>query len=216
MELIYSNDSFKLNLYKRNTTIISTSDTEILFVLKELRNKGYNYVSIFDSFSTDTVLNELSLYDGSDILLEEFNCEFLKEKNIKDLSLSNKALLKIVIELTKNKEVLVFYDILTYLDKVTKDKIINFINNNDYTFINITSNEEEYLINDYMIVLNDKMVAIEGETIQVLEQEKILKRLGFNIPFAIDISLQLKSYGLINKIFNNNKMLAGELWKEIK
>lgn len=216
MELIYSNDSFKLNLYKRNTTIISTSDTEILFLLKELRNKGYDYVSVYDSFSTDTVLNELSLYDGSDILLEEFNCEFLKEKNIKDLSLSNKALLKIVIELTKNKEVLVFYDILTYLDKVTKDKIINFINNNDYTFINITSNEEEYLINNYMIVLNDKMVAIEGETIQVLEQEKILKRLGFNIPFAIDISLQLKSYGLINKIFNNNKMLAGELWKEIK
>lgn len=216
MELIYNNDSFKLNLYKRNTTIISTSDTEILFILNELRNKGLDYISVYDSFSTDTVLNELSLYDGSDILLKEFNYEFLKEKNIKDLSLSNKALLKIIIELTKNKEVLVFYDILTYLDKKTKDKIINFISINDYIFINITSSEEEYLINDYMIVLNEKMVAIEGETIQVLEQEKILKRLGFNIPFAIDISLQLKSYGLVKKIFDNRKMLVGELWKEIK
>lgn len=213
MDLLYSNTDLKLNLYKRNTTIISTSDSDLLFVLNELRNKGYDYVSIYTPFSTDTVIKELSIFSENDTLLNEFQCQGLKNKFIKDLSMAEIALLQITLELSKNKECLVFYDILTYLDNIQKERVINYIKNKNITLINITSNEEEYLINEYMIVLNNKMVALEGETLLVLEQEKILKRLGFSLPFAIDISLQLKAYGLIDKVFTNYKELVGELWK---
>ena len=94
-----------------------------------------------------------------------------------------------------------------------KKDIIAYIKNKNITFINITSNEEEYLINDYMIVINAKQVALEGDTKLVLEQEKILKRLGFSLPFSVDISLQLKAYGLINNIYTDYKDLVGVLWK---
>lgn len=213
MDLLYSNNDLKLNLYKRNTTIISTLDSDLLFLLNELRNKGYDHVSIYTAFSTDTVIKELGLFSESDALLNEFQCQNLKNKAIKDLSMDEKALIKLILELSKNKDCLVFFDVLTYLDKEQKEKIINYIKRKNITLINITSNEEEYLINEYMIVLNNKMVALEGETLLVLEHEKILKRLGFSIPFAIDISLQLKAYGLIDKVFTNYKELVGELWK---
>lgn len=213
MELLYSNNDLKLNLYKRNTTIISTSDSDLLFILNELRNKGYDYVSIYTPFSTDTVMKELSIFSESDTLLNEFQCQSLENKAIKDLTMDEVALVKIIIELSKNKDCLVLYDVLTYLDKDKKERIINYIKNKNITLINITSNEEEYLVNEYMIVLNNKMVALEGETLLVLEQEKILKRLGFSLPFAIDISLQLEAYGLIDKVFTNYKELVGELWK---
>lgn len=213
MELLYSNNDLKLNLYKRNTTIISTSDSDFLFILNALRNKGYDYVSIYTPFSTDTVMKELSIFSESDTLLNEFQCKYLENKAIKDLAMDEVALVKIIIELSKNKDCLVLYDVLTYLDKEIKDKVINYIKKQNITFINITSNEEEYLINEYMIVLNNRIVALEGETLLVLEQEKILKRLGFSLPFIIDISLQLKAYGLIDKVFTNYKELVGELWK---
>lgn len=213
MELLYSNNDLKLNLYKRNTTIISTSDSELLFILNALRNRGYDYVSIYTPFSTDTVMKELSIFSESDTLLNEFQCKYLENKAIKDLAMDEVALVKIIIELSKNKDCLVLYDVLTYLDKEIKDKVINYIKKQNVTFINITSNEEEYLINEYMIVLNNRIVALEGETLLVLEQEKILKRLGFSLPFMIDISLQLKAYGLIDKVFINYKELVGELWK---
>ena len=48
MEVLYSNKDYKLNLYKQNTTIISTDDKDSMFILNELRNKGYDYVSVFD------------------------------------------------------------------------------------------------------------------------------------------------------------------------
>lgn len=213
MELLYSNNDLKLNLYKRNTTVISTSDSDLLFILNALRNKGYDYVSIYTPFSTDTVMKELSIFSESDTLLNEFQCQSLENKAIKDLTMDEVAFVKIIIELSKNKDCLVFYDVLTYLDKDKKERIINYIKNKNITLINITSNEEEYLVNEYMIVLNNKMVALEGETLLVLEQEKILKRLGFSLPFAIDISLQLKAYGLIDNVFTNYKELVGELWK---
>lgn len=213
MELLYSNNDLKLNLYKRNTTIISTSDSELLFILNALRNRGYDYVSIYTPFSTDTVMKELSIFSESDTLLNEFQCKYLENKAIKDLAMDEVALVKIIIELSKNKDCLVLYDVLTYLDKEIKDRVINYIKKQNITFINITSNEEEYLINEYMIVLNNRIVALEGEILLVLEQEKILKRLGFSLPFMIDISLQLKAYGLIDKVFTNYKELVGELWK---
>lgn len=213
MELLYSNDNYKLKLYKKNTTIISTLDCDVLFILNEIRKKGYDYVSIYTPFSTDTVLKELSLFNESESLLNEFECIGLKSKNIKDLSLKEIAILKIVLELAKNKDCLIFYDVLTYLDYDLQSKVMNYIKSKNIVFINVTSNEEEYLINEYIIVLNDKMVALEGETAIVLEQEKILKRLGFSLPFAIDISRQLKDYGLVDKIYLDHRELVGELWK---
>lgn len=213
MNLLYSNDNYKLNLYKKDTTIISTSDSDVLFVLNGLRNKGYDYVSLYMPFSTDTVLKELSLFNESENLLNEFECVTLKNKNTKDLSLEEIATLKIILELSKKKDYIILYDVFTYLSSDLKNRFINYIKAKNIVLINITSNEEEYLINDYMIVLNDKMVALEGETRLVLEQEKLLKRLGFSLPFTIDISRQLKAYGLVNNVYTDFKELVGELWK---
>lgn len=213
MELLYSNDSYKLNLYKRDTTIITTSDEDVLYLLNDLRSKNYNYISIYTPFSTDTVLKELSLFNEAESLLNLLGAQNLVTKNIKDLSIAEIAVVKIVIELSKKNDFVIFYDMLTYLNEEQKNNIIGYIKNKNITFINITSNEEEYLINDYMIVINAKQVALEGETKLVLEQEKILKRLGFSLPFSVDISLQLKAYGLIKNIYTDYKDLVGVLWK---
>lgn len=213
MEVLYSNKDYKLNLYKQNTTIISTDDKDSMFILNELRNKGYDYVSIFDSFSTDSVEKELSIFNEQEKFLNLFGFISIKDKAIKNLSMEERAIIKIILELSKNKDLLIFYDVLTYLNKETKDKVIKYIKREGKTFINVTSNEEEFIINEYMIVLNNKMVALEGPCYLVIEQEKLLKRLGFSLPFIIDISLQLRDYGLVNNIYSDYESLVGDLWK---
>ena len=139
MELLYSNDSYKLNLYRRDTTIITTSDEDVLYLLNDLRTKDYNYISIYTPFSTDTVLKELSLYNESESLLNLLGAQNLVTKDIKDLSISEIAVVKIVIELSKNNDLVIFYDMLTYLSKEQKKDIIAYIKNKNITFINITS-----------------------------------------------------------------------------
>ena len=54
---------------------------------------------------------------------------------------------------------------------------------------------------------------MEGKKELVLQEEKILKKLGFNLPFIVELSNGLKLYKVIDKVYFNNEELVGELWK---
>lgn len=213
MNLLYSNSKYKLNLFKKNTSIAYSKDIDAIYILKELKNINLDYVSVYLNFSCESVMKEISLHNSSKELLNLFGHSDLINKNTKDLSMSEIAVLRIVLELSKNKDYIILYDVLTYLDNVIKMKIINYLKEKNITIINFTSNEEEYLINPYMIVIDSGLVAIEGKTELVLQEEKLMKRLGFNLPFCIDVSKQLIAYGLVDKVFLDYKDLVGELWK---
>ena len=53
---------------------------------------------------------------------------------------------------------------------------------------------------------------VEGPVVSVLKEEKILKNLGFSLPFIYDLSLQLNYYGLIDSIYLDEKVLVDKLW----
>lgn len=72
---------------------------------------------------------------------------------------------------------------------------------------------EDVLYSDYVLCLYDGISAIDGKTLDVLEQEKILKRLGFSLPFYIDLSIQLQLYGLISKNYLSKEEMVKNLWK---
>ena len=54
---------------------------------------------------------------------------------------------------------------------------------------------------------------MEGKKELVLLEEKILKKLGFNLPFVVELSNGLKYYGLVNKVYFNMEELVDVLWK---
>ena len=72
---------------------------------------------------------------------------------------------------------------------------------------------EDVLYTDYILCLYDGINAIDGKTLDVLKNEKILKRLGFTLPFMVDLSIQLELYGLITKTYLNKEELVKNLWK---
>ena len=67
----------------------------------------------------------------------------------------------------------------------------------------VTTDMEDVLYTDYIMCLYDGISAIDGKTLEVLKNEKLLKRLGFNLPFMLDLSIQLELYGLLNKSYLN-------------
>ncbi|MDE6284413.1 MAG: hypothetical protein K2M17_01550 [Bacilli bacterium] len=115
------------------------------------------------------------------------------------------------IEKSLNK-IIVFNDCLRLLRKIQKEKIVDLLRIRNMNFINITSNIEETLYSDYLYVLDADKVIIEGKTTEVLKEEKILKRLGFGLPFCIDISTQLGYYGILNKVYYDIEGLVNDLW----
>ena len=115
-------------------------------------------------------------------------------------------------ELLNNKRV-IFFNVLNNLKENELNKLFRFLKDNDIKFINITNNMELCLYTDYLIILDNDNVLIEGSTLEVLKNDKLLKRLGFELPFLVDLSLLLKDYNLVNKIYLNNESLVGALWK---
>ncbi len=115
-------------------------------------------------------------------------------------------------ELLKNKKVL-FFNVLNNVKKDDLDHLFKFIKEKDIKYINVTNNLETSLYSSYLIIYDNDIIAIEGNTLDVLENEKLIKRIGLQLPFMIELSNYLKDYGLINKTYLDKEKLVNELWK---
>ena len=114
-------------------------------------------------------------------------------------------------ELLTYKKV-IFFNVLNNLDKVELDKLFNYLKEEDIKYINIVNNLELCLYTSYLIVMDEKNILIEGSTIEVLKNDKLLKRLGFELPFMVELSLLLRDYNLVDKVYLDYKELEGALW----
>jgi hypothetical protein len=91
--------------------------------------------------------------------------------------------------------------------------LLNYLNSKNILLINVTSDLEDVLYTDYVMCLYKGISGIDGKSLDVLKEEKILKRLGFSLPFMVDLSIQLKLYGLIDKVYLNKEAMVKNLWK---
>ena len=57
------------------------------------------------------------------------------------------------------------------------------------------------------------MIRNLGKTLSVLNEEKILRRLGLGLPFIVELNKYLMDYKLIDKYYLTNKKLVGAIWK---
>lgn len=150
-------------------------------------------------------------YDIPEDLYALFHEEELKNK--KDLTEFDELKLKILSCLNSNNKVFVFMNVLTYLDNDFKERLIRYLKLGNRRIINYTNEIEETLLLDYLVVIHEEEIIMEGKKEQVLQEEKILKKLGLNLPFVVELSNGLKYYGLVNKTYFNNKELVDDLWK---
>lgn len=188
--------------------------------------KGFISVVFNDSsFLTDTVKEELKYsleqinIDPKDIkqIVEELNDYFginkLLNKHISLLSKNDKILLKILSCAITCPKYIAIDDMLSDLDIRTKILLLNYLNSKNILLINVTSDLEDVLYTDYVMCLYKGISGIDGKSLDVLKEEKILKRLGFSLPFMVDLSIQLKLYGLIDKVYLNKEAMVKNLWK---
>lgn len=119
----------------------------------------------------------------------------------------------IISYLIRPSKLIVLDDILTYLSNEQKELIIKYLRKNKISLVNITTDIEETLFGARIIVLDNGEIVMEGSVLSVLNEEKILRRLGFTLPFVFDLSKQLNYYGLLDEIILDREKLVDKLWK---
>ena len=205
MDTIFNNENIKI--YKQNTLILG-STISLKKTIKDVLNKKYDVVDNTFSYSTKTV--------GETILNYNFNITSLadmEKKEISDLTFDEYYYLALLIKISLKPEVLVVDNLFGYLNNREKENIIRIAKKTKVVLI-IFDNELYYSYDDFnVIVIYNSKTAIQGEFKDAVLQEKILKRLGYELPFYVDLSTQLKLFGVVNKICYSQNELEGLLWK---
>ena len=108
-------------------------------------------------------------YDIPEDLYALFHEEELKNK--KDLTEFDELKLKILSCLNSNNKVFVFMNVLTYLDNDFKERLIRYLKLGNRRIINYTNEIEETLLLDYLVVIHEEEIIMEGKKEQVLKSE---------------------------------------------
>ena len=145
-----------------------------------------------------------------------FKLNDLLERDPNSLGSSDKVKMKILSALIMKPQILVLDNILCELDYI--DKLLVFDILDEYTknggiVINVTNDVEEALFASRIIIIYDNVLVCDGKTLSVLNEEKLLKRLGIGLPFIIELNKYFMDYGMINKYYLTNEKLVGALWK---
>ena len=84
---------------------------------------------------------------------------------------------------------------------------------NNLTILQTTTDLEDVIDTDYLYIMNDGDIILEGEPLTVLKEDTLLNRLGLSIPFMVDLSLKLEFYELLDKIEVDVDRMVNTLWK---
>lgn len=115
------------------------------------------------------------------------------------------------LEFFPNKQV-IFNETLYGLKLDEKMEIFKLLKKQNISYINVTSNVEDTIYSDYIFVYDGNKLVLEGSRNEVLKEEKTLKRLGYGLPFVVDLSIQLNYYDIFNKVYYDLDELVRALW----
>lgn len=140
----------------------------------------------------------------------------LLKKSPNELSGGEKTKVALASALIHRPKILLIDESISMIDEIEKNEILEILsklNKEGMTIINIAHDLRETYYSDRLIVINDGKIMLDGLPLKVMEYDKILNRLGINLPFEIELSIKLKLYGIIDEIIPNIEMLVNTIWQ---
>ena len=182
-----------------NTLISETVMEDLAFPLENLNcSRDYIYSKI----------NEISKYLGIDYLLNR--CP-------RDLSGGEKQLVGLGCALITGPELIILDEAFSMVDSMSKLNMLKLLRRikKDYnvTILNISHDIEESIYGDDIIVINEGKVVIHDSKKNVYREEKLLNKLGFELPFMVSLSNKLSYYDLLDKVVYDMEDMVDLLWK---
>lgn len=148
-----------------------------------------------------------------DTIAQYFKIGDLLDREIRSLTMEERILIKILSYLIIKPKIVGLDNLFGYLgDKYVKS-IFKYIKDNNITLINVTTYSSHLLLGDNVVVMNNYKTLMCTEVSSVLDGNSILPYMGIKLPFIIDLSHNLILYGLIDKLYFDNRKLVDKLWK---
>ena len=76
----------------------------------------------------------------------------------------------------------------------------------------MTNNMEDTLLWENIIIMDKGKIVLNDKKENIFMKYDDIKKIGLDLPFIVDLSIKLKYYGLVNKIYFNMEELIGAIW----
>lgn len=218
-----------IGLYNFNGTIKINDLLLLKDNIKEIRKSiGVVFTNPDNQFVAETVMDDIAFtlenmnYKKKDIRkkIEEITKYLgiydILEYNPHDLNSNQKQLVSLASALVHDPKILILDEALTMLDPFDKEKILNILkelNDKGLTILNISHDIEDTLISDKIYVLDKGKIVLSGTKDEVYKEEDLLHKLGFELPFMVELSNRLMFYDLIDHVIYDMEEMVDSLWK---
>ena len=199
----------RIELLGLMTTLIGPTNSGKTVFAKKLCNKIDNS-DVFIDGKKITEYDIKYLRENIAVVLDDDNYE---NEFVYEELLCDKVLVKILALLLLSPKVFIVDNLLSYLKEDKRKLLLKYLKEKEISFINITTDAEEILFSDVVVVINNFKSVISGSPKSILEGNSILPYMGIKLPFIVDLSHNLILYNVVDKIYCDNRKLVDKLWK---
>ena len=167
-----------------------------------LRNLGYDEVKIKAQI---------------EVIAKQFEIEELLDRSISHLSGGEKQIIAFAISLLNNPSILMLDDAFSMMDGVTKEKMLKMLKKinreQKTTIIQITHDMDDTLYGKEIAIIDEQKIMLSGKKEKVLQEEKVFKKAGLELPFMASLSSKLQFYDLVDTTILDMDKMVNALWK---
>lgn len=184
--------------------------------LKNLRKKvGMVFQYPEDQLFEETIYNDLAFgpknlgLSGDELnsaikgAMEDMELDFeaMKDRSPYELSGGQKRKVAIASVLAMNPEILVLDEPTAGLDPKSKNDLLNLLisikNKRNLTVFFVSHNMDDvFWLTEYVYVMCDGRIVLEGEVNEVFKENQTLKDLDLGVPFSVEVLEHLKNRGI--------------------
>lgn len=217
---------------------LEKSYSDITILNKKLNKKnlfdirkdvGFSFDNPDNFFACETVEDELAfslenmavmpktIRKKIDEISKKLKIENLLKKNPYELSGGEKQKVALGCSLMLEPRILILDESLLMIDINERNDILKLLKEYNkekrVTILSFTHNLEEAICSDRLVILNDGKIVVDGAFPYVFSEERVMRKIGLEVPFAIELSQKLMVFGLIDDLELNLERLVSKLWK---
>ena len=196
-------NEYDINFLKNNICVVLDDD---IFNDEFVAGELYYNLSLL-GYRIDEITRKI------DEISKYFKISNLMSERIEALRVSDKMLIKILSYLIIEPKIIGIDGLLSYLNNKDIVKVLKFIQEKGISLINVTNNEEHFLLCDNIVVMNNYKCVLSGNTRSILSGNSILPYMGMRLPFIIELSHNLMLYDLIKEVYYTDRELVNKIWK---
>lgn len=202
-------EEYPQNLWKEITGTIIPQDNPI-FLFQTVEEELNYTIHLFKKSEEERI-------ETYKEITKKYKLTKYQKKNPNEVPIFIKIKVMLAEKMLASPQIIFLDDICTELEEKEKKEVIHLLRTlqleTGISILMTTSDLNIALESDYLLVIAEKKILLEGEPLPIIEKDNVLNKLGLELPFMVDLSVKLRDYNLIDKTELDIDRMVDDIWK---